>query len=223
MSQTHEKTNDKFTLFVPETRTLSRTPAGDATVIGASVRVPLSYFSRKMQAINPAQKDPAYAQLKPFIDDELTHMRESVARCIALSSANDVSIDTYVDAAPAMAVAPLTATSASSLSLMVGGHAKSAALGGLALMSLFMAFMMVRKATPSPLATISSPVPDKAAMIEVGEPLVGEASTSSAMLDGMELNEEAVKTNQMIDQVSTLVRENPETAATLVRKWLNRS
>ena len=224
VSQSHEKSNDKFTVMVPETKTLSRTPAGDATPIGAAVRVPLSYFSRMMQAINPSTKDPTYAQLKPLIDDELTKMRENVARCVALTSPNEVSIDTYVDAAPVMAAAPIAAASGSGLSLMVGGHAKELALGVLAVMSLFMASMMVRKATPSPVAAApAKPESEKQTVLTVGEALAGEASSTDAMLDGMELNEEAVKTNQMVEQVSTLVRENPDAAAALVKRWLNRA
>ncbi len=43
------------------------------------------------------------------------------------------------------------------------------------------------------------------------------------MLAGMELDEEAVRTQQMLDQVSTMVHEDPDAAATLVKRWLNRS
>ena len=45
---------------------------------------------------------------------------------------------------------------------------------------------------------------------------------AGATLDGMELDEESVKAQEMIGQVSTLVRENPDAAATLVKRWLNR-
>ena len=44
-----------------------------------------------------------------------------------------------------------------------------------------------------------------------------------SMLDGMELDEDAVRAQQMLEQVSTLVEENPDAAATLVKRWLNRS
>jgi flagellar biosynthesis/type III secretory pathway M-ring protein FliF/YscJ len=43
------------------------------------------------------------------------------------------------------------------------------------------------------------------------------------MLDAMELDEDAVRTQQMLDQVSTMVAENPDGAATLVKRWMNRT
>jgi flagellar biosynthesis/type III secretory pathway M-ring protein FliF/YscJ len=41
------------------------------------------------------------------------------------------------------------------------------------------------------------------------------------MLSGMELDEDAVQTQQMLDQVSTMVKDNPEAAASLVKRWLH--
>jgi flagellar biosynthesis/type III secretory pathway M-ring protein FliF/YscJ len=55
------------------------------------------------------------------------------------------------------------------------------------------------------------------------EPIAGEAAGGDALLDGMELNEEAIKAQHMVDQVSTMVRENPDAAAALVKRWLNRT
>ena len=40
---------------------------------------------------------------------------------------------------------------------------------------------------------------------------------------GMELDEDSVKAQQMLNQVSNLVAENPDAAANLVKRWLNRS
>jgi flagellar biosynthesis/type III secretory pathway M-ring protein FliF/YscJ len=98
-------------------------------------------------------------------------------------------------------------------------------VGGLAVASLFMVMMMARKSAPAPIATEapaagerkgaqrSAPASESAQ--EVGE---GEKT-----LDGMELDSEAVQTQQVIEQVSDMVAENPDAAATLVKRWLNRS
>ena len=43
------------------------------------------------------------------------------------------------------------------------------------------------------------------------------------MLDGMELDEDTIKAQQMVEQVATLVKENPDSAANLVKRWLNRN
>jgi flagellar biosynthesis/type III secretory pathway M-ring protein FliF/YscJ len=223
-SQTHEKTDDKFQNYVPETHVVSRTPAGDATPVGATVRVPLSYFARLLIARDPTIKSPTYAQLQPVIADELPRLREGVARCVMLAATTDVSIDTYVDTAPSLALQPALASTSSGVSSIVNGHARELALGALAVMSLFMASMMVRKASPSPLPIAPVPVQvDNTASLHGKEPLVGEALGGDAMLDAMELNEDAVKTTQMVDQVSTMVRDNPDAAAALMKRWLNRT
>ena len=39
----------------------------------------------------------------------------------------------------------------------------------------------------------------------------------------MELNEDTIKAQQMVDQVSTLVRENPDAAASLVKRAMSMS
>ena len=43
------------------------------------------------------------------------------------------------------------------------------------------------------------------------------------MLDGMEVDEDSVKAQHMLSQVSQMVDENPDAAASLVKRWLNRS
>ena len=108
-----------------------------------------------------------------------------------------------------------------SIPVTIGKYGKEIALSGLALVSLFMVSMMVKKSAPAPIPVaptiISGPSP-----LMVGEAVAGEASEGGSMLDGMELDEDAVKTEQMLDQVSTLVKENPDGAAALVKRWLNR-
>jgi len=235
--QTHEKSDDKFTVMVPETHTVSSTPAGDATAIGAAARVPLSYFSRKMQAITRSTQEPTYAQLKPLIDEELKSMRTTIATIAGLSTPEAVTIDSYVDITPSLASAPIAAASGLGVSTLVGGHTKEIALGVLAVMSLFMASMMVKKGSPTPIPIMAGVAvggggmssvmgggssAEKRNVLNTGEMLAGEAATSDAMLDGMELNEETVRTSQMVDQVSTMVKQNPEAAAALVRRWLSR-
>jgi flagellar biosynthesis/type III secretory pathway M-ring protein FliF/YscJ len=38
----------------------------------------------------------------------------------------------------------------------------------------------------------------------------------------MELDEETVKAQRMVDQVQQMVESNPDSAANLVKRWLNR-
>ena len=43
------------------------------------------------------------------------------------------------------------------------------------------------------------------------------------MTDGLELDEDAIRAQRMYQQVQTMVRDNPDVAADLVKRWLNRT
>jgi len=121
--------------------------------------------------------------------------------------------------ASAQAVSTSTTTLGVSTAAL-GGHVREIGAGALALISLFMVKMMVKKGTAP---SVPTPSASGAAMpFEVGEPEAREVGAAGAMLDAMELDDESVKTQEIIGQVSTLVRENPDAAATLVKRWLNR-
>ena len=134
-----------------------------------------------------------------------------------------VSIGYFHDIVEPVSTQPVVASTMGSVSGLVGGHAREIALGMLAIMSLFMASMMVRKSTPAVVpAAPQSTIPVAPSLLST-EPIAGEAASGASLLDGMELNEEAIKAQHMVDQVSTMVRENPDAAAALVKRWLNRT
>lgn len=225
--QQHQKDEDTYTVAIPETHTTSSTPAGDATALNAAVRVPLSYIARIFQARNGPTKSPAYAELKPLIDEQSQIIRQHVANCVGLASPDKVAFDTYADEISSLTTPPIASASGPGLTRLVSGHAREIALGTLAIMSLFMASMMVRKATPAPLPAAATVVKSeqekrKGPSAFASEELIAEASASEPLLDGMEMNEEAVKAGRMVEQVSSMVREDPDAAAALMKRWLSR-
>ena len=38
-------------------------------------------------------------------------------------------------------------------------------------------------------------------------------------MDGMELDDETMKSQQVVEQVTTMVKESPDAAASLVKRW----
>ena len=224
-TQTRTRNEEQFQVAIPETHTTTKTPAGSATAIGAAVQVPYSFFVKEYKLHNPAAKDPSDKELAPVITTRLGEIQKAVSTLLNLASQDKVSIGTYPDVADDVPTVPVIAsTGLTNISGLVGGHAKEIALGTLAVMSLFMATMMVRKGTPAtvPAAPVQQ-APAAPPTLLSGESLAGEASSGGALLDGMELNEETIKAQQMVEQVSTLVRENPDAAASLVKRWLNRN
>jgi flagellar biosynthesis/type III secretory pathway M-ring protein FliF/YscJ len=207
--------------YVPTTRETIETPAGATPVTGASVSVPRSHFLKAFRMVNPGDKEPTPELFEPFVQKELNEIRGQVLGCVNQTPPEKVIVRSYYDYLPATATSAPVA--ASSLPLALTSHAKEIALGALAVVSLFMVMSMVKKGAPAPIAP-PAPVERKpSGPIDASEELAGEAGIGPQSMDGMEIADEDVRTNQMIAQVQTMVKEDPEAAASLVKRWLNRA
>lgn len=196
-------------------------PAGETPAISASVLVPRSFMVQAFKKITGSDKEPDPTKLETWIAAELQKCKTTVKNCLALATENDVQVDTYIDLMPLAGAMPQSAAT-SSMSLLVTDHVKEVALGVLALVSLFMVSNMVKKGTPAPV--VAAPIPSKPPQrLAAAEESVGEASEGTALLDGMELDEDSVKAQQMLGQVSDMVGSDPDSAAKLVKRWLNRA
>ena len=96
------------------------------------------------------------------------------------------------------------------------------AVGVLAVVSLFMLMTIVKKGGPEPVLAMPD-APRETPRLATSEDVAGIVGDNNSLLDGMELDESAVKAQQMVEQVATMVKENPDAAASLVKRWLNRS
>jgi flagellar biosynthesis/type III secretory pathway M-ring protein FliF/YscJ len=161
-----------------------------------------------------------------MVDLELTQIKTGVKNCVGIKSDEGVSVDMYTDgnAMLAMATGQVAASGAGgATSTAVSGvtsHVKEIAVGVLAVVSLFLMSSIVKKSAPAPII-VPPPVKEPPQILTAGEMLAGEAAEGGAMLDGMELDGDAIKAQQMVDQVSTMVKENPDSAAAMVKRWLN--
>ena len=168
----------------------------------------------------------------PFIDKALPSIRSQVRGCLNnVLSDEAIIVDTYTDLMPA--VSDAASTTASGVSMLIGGHMKEIALGALALVSLFMVSMMVRKSGPAiaggnavlgeaALAGTAAAGKGAGKAANKGEE-AAEVAEGASSLDGVEMDSEAIRGQQVMEQVSTLVKENPDAAANLVKRWMNRA
>ena len=217
----------RFEILSSSTQETTLSPAGGGKVVAASVRVPRSYFVRAYKLAKADAKDPDEATLKASIDLQLPGIRSAVKSCTGLRDDELISVESYPDVVPLLAAAvgatgAPAASATAPLTETVRGYSKEIAVGLLAVVSLFLVSSMVRKGTPAPVAVVAAPA-GPPPVLEAGEVVAGEVGEGSPLLDGMELDQDAVRTQQMLDQVSTMVKENPDGAANLVKRWLNRS
>jgi flagellar biosynthesis/type III secretory pathway M-ring protein FliF/YscJ len=211
----------KNQIFPSVVREWIRSPAGASAVVGASVSIPRSHLMRIYKAAFPTAKEPDDTQLQPLIDKELTRVKNNVLGCVSQTPEDKVTVDWYYDYLPTGDAAGQVAVAAS-VPLAITGHLKEIALGALAVVSLFMVSMMVRKATPAPIIPPMPEKPSKPAFTPPEEP-VAEAGEGLQEMDGIEVDTDSVRNQQIITQVSNMVKENPDAAANLVKRWLSRA
>jgi len=224
-TSTKEENESKFDNFVGHKESEMHTPAGVITPTTAAVRIPHSYFLMLYKEQNPSAKDPSEAALQDVIDREKLRVKADVAAATGLAPESDrIFVQPYPDPPPSLAAVPV-ATATTSLRMLTPRHIKEGVLGVMALASLFMVSSLVKKGVPGPL-------PDQAPaqlptlltnILQSGEQVAGEVAAVDPSLDAMELDDEAIRAQQMVEQVATLVKENPESAASLVKRWLNRA
>jgi flagellar biosynthesis/type III secretory pathway M-ring protein FliF/YscJ len=104
-----------------------------------------------------------------------------------------------------------------------GQTLKSVGLVVLSLLSLAVMFLMVRRSTgptsagmPTAAELGGAPSPLSADGVEV----LGDVDESPPALVGVELDDEALRRRQMLDQLNKLVQEEPAEVASLIRRWM---
>ena len=102
-----------------------------------------------------------------------------------------------------------------------GRALKNAGLVGLALASLAMMFMMVRRSSePETMPTVEELAGVPPVLDDEAQELVGEADEVTPALVGVELDDEELRRKQMLDQLNELIKKEPTEVATLLRRWM---
>jgi flagellar biosynthesis/type III secretory pathway M-ring protein FliF/YscJ len=229
-SKSEESTTLKQTYKTGERNTETLAPAGDAIPVAAAVRVPDSYFVSIWKRSNPnSTTEPTDADLENLVTKEMPAIRDAVRMATNIKDETAISVARYIDVSEPLIGGTNTAGLAS-LPTGMGFGAKEIAIGVLAVISLFMVSMMVRKSVPQPSvqtalaggAVASESGPQTPGAITAVAELAGEVGEGGMLLAGHELSENDLEAKQVIEQVGTMVKENPEVAANLIKRWLNR-
>ena len=103
----------------------------------------------------------------------------------------------------------------------IGPAVKNAGLVGLALLSLAMMFMMVRRNGVGEQLPTRDDLAGVPSLLEKDRvDLVGKAEEAAPALVGLELDDEELRRRQMLDQLNQLVRKEPSEVASLLRRWM---
>jgi flagellar biosynthesis/type III secretory pathway M-ring protein FliF/YscJ len=207
------------------THTNTMAPAGDAMPVAAAVRAPVSYFAGVWKQEHPDKTvPPTSAEIEDIVTRETPHIRDAVRAATGIKDQDAISVAKYIDITQPITGSEATASTLASLPTGFGFGAKEIAIGALAIISLFMVSMMVRKSVPQPVLAAIEATPADAALASPPSAvdMTTEVGEGGIMMTGHELTDDAIEAKQVIEQVGTMVKENPDVAANLVKRWLNR-
>ncbi|UCD76363.1 MAG: hypothetical protein JSV91_05445 [Phycisphaerales bacterium] len=210
-------------------------PTGYALQINASVGVPESYLAGLYGNRHPDDTaEPDQTALDELMVEEEARIRSAVNELIdtgAIPDAVEGTVSVY--AFPDFAVPALGGFGGGVVGgseadgtgfggqLVFGDLIKGVGLGFLVLVSLAMMFMMVRKASVRPeLPTAEELVGVPPALAETDSDVVGEASEADAVLEGVEIDEDALRRGQMLDQINDTAINQPDQMAALLKRWI---
>ncbi len=215
-------------------RTIQTKSAGHLDELWASISVPHGYLEtlvRNEQGIDPASP-VAHAQLVALAPKEMSRLRSMVKTLIGAQSEDQVAVDWYYDSGPSgPSGEPAQAGQLPSFVTLAEQYGPRALLGLLALVSLLAVLRIARKAQSTVAETrkaVSQAIgaagasADRLQLASLGGgPLtVGEAEGMHSALVGHEVDEGLVRTQQIVEQIGQLVKDDPESAAGIVQNWL---
>jgi len=219
---TENRITEEFNAQLPTRTSVTRIAGNTIRRINVSVVVPRSYYVRVFQAQNPEAEAPSDADLEPIITAEKQKITGLIEPQIVASDEEmqpgDISVEMVYDQAY---LQPQQAGVGTGLgAVMSSDLAHTGLLAGLGVSALGLLFFMVRRATrKDDLPTIEE-LAGVPATLPTDDDLMGEVDEMDGGLAGVELDEDELRARQIAEQISDLVRSNPEEAGGLLTKWV---
>jgi len=236
-----EKQDTRFATRIPETQKSEFDPTGYAVKIDVGVAVPWSYFRRVWEmnarraagSADPATLVPDEAAIIKVRDEEIARFKilletQITTDAIATSKKGSVEVTWYYDF-DAQSTSSLGGSGAAIIEAITPGSGggsllKTIALGALALVSLGMMLMMVRKAAERPEMPSASELAGVPPTLEtVDVDVLGEAEESTPPMEGVELDDRSLQGQQMLAQLNDIVKNQPLETAALLKRWMKSS
>lgn len=193
--------------------------------INVTVNVPRSYFVSIFKAANPDNEDaPSDADLESIKTAQLEMIEKQVQPLIMAKAPGEVVANMVYDQAYLEPVAAGVGGGGAVDGILgtvtsTGGGAMVLA-SVLGCVSLLLAFMMVKRATkPQELPSLQelAGVPPT---LPTDDELIGEAEEVESTMAGLELDEDEMRTRNLAEQISEMIKSNPQDAGGLLGKWV---
>lgn len=209
--------------------TTTETPRNEILGFSASLNVPKSYLLDALWS-GEAEANPSDEEVDTRSARLLEKIRNQVTAALKIDSSS-VQVDWFPDGGTLVMGGQMDPGDENhGVMSLVTHHWDKAGLAGLALISLAMMLMVVRRSGGGP----GLPGEDEAAMQRMRrsgevppemmqyEPPVGEAGEHENLLEGKEMDEAAVRTHQVVEQVNELIKNDPAASASILQTWIAR-
>ena len=227
-SMTNTQTTAESVVKIGSTQTRRmEMPGTNVKEMSASVALPRSFFVSLYHRKDP-KADPTDEQLTGTIAECIKRLRPLAESAIGAKT-DQLKMDWFDDMVLTKAEGGegVGGVMASGGFMSFTQYAKQGALGAVALIALGMMLMMVRRVVPATAGAEADPSvffggkkKGEPGQFDTGDDVYGEAGSGDAVLTGIELDDETLQSRKMVDEVSIMIKENPENAAALVKRWL---
>lgn len=231
-SVTDETTDNRMIPAFGGTTSESQDHGGYATKVNASVGIPRSYFVELFRGSDVADPpvEPTQADLDPIIATESAAIEQMVTPLIDTGPNGEpgrvtVSLvnDHIITAGGSIVGSPTDGVAGGGgggLGVGTDSLVKYVSLGGLALISMLMMFMMVRKASAQPdLPSAEDLIGIPPVLDGADHALVGEADVVDVPMEGVEVDEDSLRRARMLEQINEMATNAPEEAAKILKRW----
>ncbi len=234
-STTEDSDVENFAPLLIETETIDQMPLSRKRVT-ATVSIPRSYIVGLVQKAYPDKENVKDddAEFVAITDRQVSRVREEVDKIVMADNPEDVRVGIYPDmqwtaASDGWQIAS-GETGAGAVDVLgddtmtlVGTYGPSVGLALMAMVSMFMVSRMTRKsedaASDEASMDINIEAGDEPYLAGEGNP-VGQAALSESLLMGREVDDESLRYQELGDEVSRLVENDPKGAAALIRRWV---
>ncbi|MCP4708602.1 MAG: hypothetical protein GY869_08265 [Planctomycetes bacterium] len=236
-SETTEKSETSKQPMAGRETTKTRKAEGSAKLMSVTVRYPRSFFKLIAQEVSGDNTvEPTEQMIQEQVDLKTPELRQTIMGAVGLTPGvpedeAKVVFGTFLDNTFAASfgidseVEIAAGGTMGSLGSLARGYSKQIAVSALALMSLFMVLMMVKKAggpiemEDSEAEALMAPGKKPIDAMSPEDSNFAEAEDAGGLLAGMELDESTVQSQQMLEQIRSMVEDSPDSVAVLVSKW----
>jgi flagellar biosynthesis/type III secretory pathway M-ring protein FliF/YscJ len=219
-------------------------PRGMPTMVAVSVNVPRGFIAAMLKGpdgkgtADDAGIAAAFAKMSPEIKNSIVPHVRAMTQAAGGTTVGDPADQVVVSLTPVDTVlAPVEGNQAGLFGGFVGGGGggggavlmgmslsqviDKAVLALLGLGALGFMFVMVKKAGKKPDLPTAEELVGLPPAIESPSDLIGEADETDTPMAGIELGEGDVRTTKLLEQVTDLVKSNPEGTAKLLKRWVS--